>query len=468
MPWTVDGLCRKSRRETINPRPSYQRSHEGVWSPAKKQLLIDSILRGYDLPKFYFRASPDSNFEYEIVDGQQRTRTIWEFVDGQFALGAESDDLPQGDLSNCYYDSLPAKVQDTFGGYPLTVVEIQDADEIEIRDLFSRLQEGTSLNPAERRNAMLGGMRDFIADIAGEHKAPNAVFPLTRIKHTRNGWDDLAALCVALEIAGGPTDIKAPDLRKMYTQNTNFKATGSVAKKVVRIFNYMANVLADSPPEMDIKWGFVDLYLVLSQMDELYSLKDREGDIAATYIGFELERRAAIAGDVADLIAAGHDEWDRDLYDYIQAFTTGGGKRENVRIRNQVYMRRFVRDVNPASKDPRRNFDTNERIVLWRWAGGRCQAEGCHKQMTLDEMHADHAESHSKGGATRLENGQALCIECNLKKGSKSSSPGIPRAKKASKAVIAKKTELKQAGAPKKSPTAKKAMPSKKTTSRSS
>jgi hypothetical protein len=33
------------------------------------------------------------------------------------------------------------------------------------------------------------------------------------------------------------------------------------------------------PPEMDIKWGFVDLYLAISRMDELYAITDKEPEM---------------------------------------------------------------------------------------------------------------------------------------------------------------------------------------------
>ena len=42
-----------------------------------KQYLIDSILKKLDFPKFYFRKLDDK--KYEIVDGQQRLETIWNF-----------------------------------------------------------------------------------------------------------------------------------------------------------------------------------------------------------------------------------------------------------------------------------------------------------------------------------------------------------------------------------------------------
>ena len=43
----------RQRKGKIDPKPAYQRG--AVWSLEKKQLLIDSLLRGYDIPKFYLR-----------------------------------------------------------------------------------------------------------------------------------------------------------------------------------------------------------------------------------------------------------------------------------------------------------------------------------------------------------------------------------------------------------------------------
>lgn len=47
------------------------------------------------------------------------------------------------------------------------------------------------------------------------------------------------------------------------------------------------------------------------------------------------------------------------------------------------------------------------------------QDEGKIKHWTIEEMHADHIIPWSKGGHTTLENGQMLCREHNLAKGSK-------------------------------------------------
>ena len=47
-------------------------------------------------------------------------------------------------------------------------------------------------------------------------------------------------------------------------------------------------------------------------------------------------------------------------------------------------------------------------------AGNKCQL--CNKKLDKS-FHADHVIPYSKNGSTNLNNAQALCAECNLKKG---------------------------------------------------
>ena len=72
----LDKIYKRRDRYDI---PDWQR--EEVWSKGRKQKLIDSILRGWRLPKFYFLLTSDEPEEFEVVDGQQRLLAIWEFFD---------------------------------------------------------------------------------------------------------------------------------------------------------------------------------------------------------------------------------------------------------------------------------------------------------------------------------------------------------------------------------------------------
>lgn len=400
-PWTLETVCRRESR--INPKPQYQRT--AVWRPHQKQLLIDSIFRGYDIPKFYLASSTDTGYEHEVVDGQQRLRAIWEFRKDEFELGEASSDLPLGDLVGKKFSDLESDVQDVFALFQISVMVVENATDLEIRDLFSRLQEGVSLSPAEKRNAVPGNMRDFVADLGENHR----VFPLTKLSPNRFGFHNLAAHVVALELRGGPADIKAADLYQIYQDNQGFNQAGTVAANVRKTLNYMARVLSQSPPEMRIKWGFVDLYWLISSLDKDYDLAGREDDFLAFFVAFEQERLQV--DDPADLIETG-DPWDRDLYDYIEAFTTGAGTRQNLEVRHDVYRRRFLRDFpNLVPQDPRRAFSNEERIIIWRRAGSAC--EDCGQDVTLEEMEAHHTVPHSNGGKTTIDNAECLCTTCH-------------------------------------------------------
>ena len=395
-----------NRKDKVDPKPQYQRG--SVWSEEKKQLLIDTILRNYDLPKFYLRVVDGGDYEHEVVDGQQRLRAIWGFLKNEFPLGEESKDfgdLP--DLSGKYYKDLSGDQQDRIGAFSLAITEIRDASEVEVRDLFLRLQEGTTLTPPEKRNAMVGNMRDFVHELGS---AP--LLLKTSTKNDRFQHDDWIAHVTSLELNKGPINVKAADLKKLYEDEQAFDVESTDAKKIKRVINFMNKAFADNTPELGIKWGFVDLYLLVSSFIESYDIRKRHQDFYDFYIGLEKDRRSVV--DPADLLTAGGG-WNRDLYDYISSFQREGAKRENIEARHGVYVRKFLSDYpDLVPKDPKRIFNNNERIVIWRAANMKCQS--CKKKITLKEMHADHIKPHSKGGKTTIANGQCLCSKCNLKK----------------------------------------------------
>lgn len=66
--------------------------------------------------------------------------------------------------------------------------------------------------------------------------------------------------------------------------------------------------------------------------------------------------------------------------------------------------------------DPRRRFGSRERVALYLAGDGRCVECGAELE---PGWHADHVEPHSRGGRTDVINGQALCPQCNLKKGAR-------------------------------------------------
>ena len=146
-------ICNWEKR--IDSKPDYQRPQ--VWTKKQKQLLIDSILREYDIPKMYWRKMKrDDGIEYEVIDGQQRLRAIWNFKSGEFELAKDADTVNGMEVAGKKYEDLHIDVSEIFDGYPMDVVMVENEDEDEIRDMFLRLQNGTNLKAQEKRNAMPG------------------------------------------------------------------------------------------------------------------------------------------------------------------------------------------------------------------------------------------------------------------------------------------------------------------------
>lgn len=64
----------------------------------------------------------------------------------------------------------------------------------------------------------------------------------------------------------------------------------------------------------------------------------------------------------------------------------------------------------------RRKLTKKERALLWYMADGKCQI--CGKPLPKD-WHADHIIPFVVSKKTNIHEMQALCPDCNLKKGSK-------------------------------------------------
>lgn len=155
-----------SIREKIRLDPSWQRGP--VWSAEKKALLIDSILRGYDIPMIYLwdRGASSQPFRYEAVDGQQRLRAIYDFLDGEVALDKNSPNIGTTRVAGKKHEDLPAALKRTLSNFEVVIAYIQNAQQPEISVVFSRMQMGVRLNPAELRNAIQSGYRQAIDTVA--------------------------------------------------------------------------------------------------------------------------------------------------------------------------------------------------------------------------------------------------------------------------------------------------------------
>ena len=67
----------------LDIRPPYQR--EFIYNEKEQQAVITTVLHGYPLNVMYWvKRSDDAECPYEVMDGQQRTLSLCEYVAGKF------------------------------------------------------------------------------------------------------------------------------------------------------------------------------------------------------------------------------------------------------------------------------------------------------------------------------------------------------------------------------------------------
>ena len=137
--YSVNDFREWSNVGTLVLAPKFQR--RAVWSAKGRSYLIDTLLRDLPISKIFM----------ELVDGQQRIRTILSYLKNGFpVMHAHGGD----GFGGKYYDDLPKGAKDTFLNYSISVDVLIGANDTEVLDIFARLNTyGVRLNKQELINA---------------------------------------------------------------------------------------------------------------------------------------------------------------------------------------------------------------------------------------------------------------------------------------------------------------------------
>lgn len=147
--------------------PSFQR--RAVWPPAAKSYLIDSVVRGLAMPIVFLRERTDLETlepKREIVDGQQRLRTLFSFIDPPVLPDYDEKrdsfvvrKAHNAEIAGKTFRQLPRAVQQQLLTYEFSVhILPSDTEDRDVLQIFARLNStGVKVNPQEVRNALFTG-----------------------------------------------------------------------------------------------------------------------------------------------------------------------------------------------------------------------------------------------------------------------------------------------------------------------
>jgi hypothetical protein len=337
----------------LNIRPAYQR--EFVYAGKQREAVIETVRKGFPLNTIYWAVASDG---FELMDGQQRTISICQYVQGDFSI--EIDGSPR------FFANLTAEKKQQILDYELSVYVCDGTDDEKL-DWFKIINTaGVKLEPQELRNAIYTG--SWLTDA-------KRWFSKSGAPAVQEGRDKLVTgstlrqeiLETALDwFSGG----KIEDYMSVHQHDKDAQELWQYWQAV---FDWVRRVFPNQDSARiklmrGLPWG------------KFYNTHKDDRLNAA-----ELENR------IVTLIDDDEVDSKKGIYEYL---LTGNAKTLSLRA-----------------------FDEKTKQKIYASQQGICPA--CKKPFSLDDMEADHILPWSKGGKTIAENCQMLCKMDNRTKSGK-------------------------------------------------
>lgn len=337
----------------LNIRPAYQR--EFIYQPKQRDEVIQTVRKNFPLNTMYWVKTKDGN--YELMDGQQRTISICQYINGEFSISW--DDQPRG------FNNLTQEEKELILNYELSIYVCEGSDK-ERLDWFKIINiAGIKLTDQELRNAIYTGQ--WLTDAKrwfSKTAAPAVAISDKLVNGAANRQEILEK---ALKwISNDQIDQYMADHQHDSNADELWQYFQAMVDWVNRVFPNQDSGRVKLMKGLD--WGV----FYNKHKDDKFNTQD-------------LEKR------ISELIDDDEVENKKGIYEYL---LTGDERTLSLRA-----------------------FDEKIKIKKYEEQKGICPT--CHKHYELGEMEADHILPWSKGGKTDYENCQMLCQLDNRTKSGK-------------------------------------------------
>ena len=336
----------------LNIRPAFQR--EFVYSGKQRDKVIETVKKNFPLNVMYWVKNSDGTFE--MLDGQQRTISICQYYNCDFAL----DDRRT-------FDILTEKEQKDFLNYKL-MIYICEGDDSEKLDWFETINiAGEKLTEQEMRNAIFAS--EWLSDAKKYFSKPNCFAQTEYGKYLSGSAIRQEFLETALKWICDAKNLS--DIRDYMAEQKSKKISDcdELRKYFEEVFEWVEKIFPKYRGKLmkGQAWGI--FYNKYGKND--YDAEKFEEEITKLLKDFDVTNQ-------------------RGIYEYLLS-----GKTEEKKLNI-------------------RQFDSRIKSTVYERQKGICAK--CGKKFKIEEMHADHIVAWSNGGKTVAENCQMLCAKCNREK----------------------------------------------------
>jgi hypothetical protein len=153
---------------TLEITPKFQRRE--VWKTPARSYFIDSILKGIPIPPISIRlgqSQDNRRIVKQIIDGQQRIRSVLDFIDEKYALSKSVG----GPNARKRFSQLNQSDRDAILKYGFRCDVFKSVSDAEVLEIFARVNTySIGLNNQELRNGRYFGLfKQFVYALAYEH-----------------------------------------------------------------------------------------------------------------------------------------------------------------------------------------------------------------------------------------------------------------------------------------------------------
>jgi hypothetical protein len=382
------------KKKKFEYNTEYQRSGL-IWPKYKQEKLIDSIIKDLSIGLLFLKKQGK---KYEVLDGQQRLKTIHKFIKGNLKTSPEfTPEFADKNFKDLKKDIRRYSIFNAFKVY----YTLADGTDQEISDIFLRLQEGLPLNTPEKLNAILGKMRDFVVGVSKQSLFQNVSVSSHRFSHRH-----IAAQAVLLELDSDFERQRFPDLRlkdlsQMYGKH-KLRLPRGLHRRTYGAINLLHRSLKKDAKVIRKKSDLPLVYVLASYLRKRYVIKNFRPAFKNFIVLFFTELEQTNIG-----------EEEENEYVKYKKLRTRGLTGESFRERFEILLGMFldrVRDVQP--KDKKRGFDFGQKLAIYYQKDkGICQF--CNKEVEWEDASFHHKKFHSKGGPTTVANGQLVHRKCH-------------------------------------------------------
>ncbi len=297
---------------TLVIKPPFQR--KPVWAARQKCYLIESILMGLPVPEIYIQqmVPVEGRTKYAVVDGQQRVRTVLQFIGSE--IDPEQQDYNKfildkldvsSEWSNVSFEELIIAKKREFLEYSFSTRFLNTDSDEEVRDMFTRLNKYlTPLNAQELRNAMYSG--PFVTQVErladDEYWVENKIISAAQIR--RMGDLEFASELL-IGVLHGPQGGSGKIVNEYYEQYEDFDGEFPEQKRAIRLFEKTKRTIEKVLPNIrQSRWSnktdFYTLFVALAQLLRSNDLREKMVAVLRGKLkSFEEEVDLRISNEVA-------------------------------------------------------------------------------------------------------------------------------------------------------------------------